>query len=180
MMFIKPLFRFLPRLSPPLFPFSFVTTAHSLISPLTDVQLRDQKLIKEILKTPLQRRTMRSQRGLFHGKRIKTGNKSCFSEKKSRRTWKPNVVKKWLWSEVLGKGFRLNVTTKMLRCMRKYGGFDNYILLTKPEKLDSIFGEYLRALMLRKLNNKEFTIGYIRGTARFKFPYTHRRRIYRK
>jgi hypothetical protein len=45
--------------------------------------------------------------------------------------------------------------------MRKYGGFDNYILLTKPQKMDSLYGEYLRKLMLTKLNNPEFEIPYI-------------------
>ena len=45
--------------------------------------------------------------------------------------------------------------------VRKYGGFDNYILLSKPKDMDSRFGEYLRRLMLIKLNNKDFEIPYI-------------------
>lgn len=53
------------------------------------------------------------------------------------------------------------MTTKAIRCMRKVGGFDNYILLTKPKNLDSIYGEYLRILMLKKLNNPEFDVPYI-------------------
>jgi len=45
--------------------------------------------------------------------------------------------------------------------MTKYGGFDNYILLTKPENLDSMYGEYLRKLMLTKLNDDKFVVPYI-------------------
>lgn len=46
------------------------------------------------------------------------------------------------------------------------GSFDNYILCTKPYNLDSKYGEYLRELMLRKINDKNFRIPYIVGTNR--------------
>lgn len=46
------------------------------------------------------------------------------------------------------------------------GSFDNYILCTKPYNLDSKYGEYLRELMLRKINDKNFRIPYIIGTNR--------------
>lgn len=46
------------------------------------------------------------------------------------------------------------------------GSFDNYILCTKPKDLDSKYGEYLRELMLRKINNPDFRIPYIIGTNR--------------
>jgi len=45
--------------------------------------------------------------------------------------------------------------------MRKYGSFDNYILMTKSENMDSMMGEYLKTLMYKKLNNPEFKIPYI-------------------
>lgn len=53
---------------------------------------------------------------------------------------------------------------KALRCIRKVGSFDQYILLTKPKDLDSKLGEYLRTLMLKKINDPEYRIPYIIGT----------------
>ena len=44
------------------------------------------------------------------------------------------------------------MSTTAFKEMKKIGGFDNYILLTKPKELDSFYGEYLRDVMLRKLN----------------------------
>mmetsp|Transcript_25314 Transcript_25314/g.22335 ORF Transcript_25314/g.22335 Transcript_25314/m.22335 type:complete len:150 (-) Transcript_25314:378-827(-) len=55
----------------------------------------------------------------------------------------------------------MEVTAKTLKCMRKYGGFDNYILLTKPHKMDSLYGEYLRKLMYLKINKPDYKIPYI-------------------
>ena len=40
--------------------------------------------------------------------------------------------------------------------MNKVGGFDNYILLTSPRTMDSLYGEYLRKLMLNKLNDATY------------------------
>ena len=86
------------------------------------------------------------------------------------------------------------MSTKAKKCICKYGGFDNYVLLTKSEyinlkkrfqtrdsifqtkdlclkfnivnaqtfrKLDSLMGEYLKALMLQKLSNPAFRVPYI-------------------
>ena len=44
--------------------------------------------------------------------------------------------------------------------------FDNYILCTKPKDLDSNFGEYLRTIMLRKINDPAYRQPYILGTNR--------------
>lgn len=49
--------------------------------------------------------------------------------------------------------------------IEKATSFDNYILLTPPNEMVSLFGEYLRELMLRKLNHPELDIlnGHIFG-----------------
>ncbi len=55
-----------------------------------------------------------------------------------------------------------------MREIRFFGGFDNYILIAPAKKTISIFGEYLRELMLRKLNNKNLDLknGKIFGTTK--------------
>jgi len=55
------------------------------------------------------------------------------------------------------------MTTHAMRAMRRRGSFDNYILMTHPTRLDSIYGEYLRRLMLNKLNNPDYQIPEIKG-----------------
>ena len=40
---------------------------------------------------------------------------------------------------------------KAYRTILKYGNFDNYILMLDPITMDSMFGMYLRKIMLHKL-----------------------------
>jgi large subunit ribosomal protein L28 len=78
-----------------------------------------------------------------------------------RRKWLPNSADRYFYSEILQRKLRIHTTNRMMRNLRKMGGFDNYILLTKPHHLDSVYGEYLRWLMLKKLNDPSFTVPYI-------------------
>ena len=75
-------------------------------------------------------------------------------------------MKKYYFSNILQKKFRLSVTTTAMRKMRRLGGFDNYILCTSPKSLDSIYGEYLRRLMLNKVKDPEYRIPYVIKTSR--------------
>lgn len=61
----------------------------------------------------------RAQTGLFGGKTIQFGNNVPFSKHKTRRTWLPNVQRKDLRSEILGKELSVKVTTRALRTIRK-------------------------------------------------------------
>mmetsp|Transcript_5759 Transcript_5759/g.6617 ORF Transcript_5759/g.6617 Transcript_5759/m.6617 type:complete len:141 (-) Transcript_5759:559-981(-) len=77
----------------------------------------------------------RADRGLFAGKRTITGNKvSEDGGNKTRRTWKPNVQYKRLYSEALDRMIRLRVTTHAMRCIDNKGGLDRYILSLRPGK----------------------------------------------
>ena len=48
-----------------------------------------------------------------------------------QRRWHPNVKKQHFFSDILDKKLTLEVTTKAKKCINRYGGFDNYILLTR-------------------------------------------------
>lgn len=61
---------------------------------------------------------------------------------------------------------RFTISKKAERCITKMGSIDNYILCTKPKDLDSKYGEYLRTIMLRKINDPEYRLPYILGTNR--------------
>lgn len=77
----------------------------------------------------------RAYRGLYGNRMIQFGNKVSFAENKTRRTWKPNVQKTSLCSEALQKKLQFRITTHALRCVRKAGGLDEYLLKTKDTEI---------------------------------------------
>ena len=91
-----------------------------------------------------------------------------------------NKVKKYFYSEVLRQKVYATLSIKAYKTLNKMGSFDNYILCSKPKDLDSKFGEYVRELMLRKINDPSFRVPYIIGSAR-KLPIKkYRRYLYLK
>ena len=84
--------------------------------------------------------------------------------KYSVQTMKPNVMRKYFYSDVLDTTLRVWISMKARKCIMKQGSFDNYILNTRPKQIDSRFGIYIRDLMKQKLRNpEEFVLPYIPG-----------------
>lgn len=77
----------------------------------------------------------RAGRGLYGNRMIQFGNKVSFAENKSRRTWKPNVQKTTFFSDTLQERLQCNVTTHTMRCIRKAGGFDQYLIKTADSEI---------------------------------------------
>ncbi|KAF5180190.1 Ribosomal l28 family, partial [Thalictrum thalictroides] len=69
---------------------------------------------------------------------------------KSRRTWKPNVQEKRLFSYIHDRHIRVKVTTHALRRIDKAGGIDEYLLKTSYHKMDTEMGLYWKAEMEKK------------------------------
>ncbi|KAL0330314.1 UNVERIFIED_CONTAM: 50S ribosomal protein L28 [Sesamum radiatum] len=83
----------------------------------------------------------RAHRGLYAGRHIQFGNRvSEDGGNKTRRTWKPNVQEKRLFSYILDRHIRVKVTTHALRCIDKAGGIDEYLLKTPYHKMDTEMG----------------------------------------
>ncbi|KAG9455374.1 hypothetical protein H6P81_008278 [Aristolochia fimbriata] len=101
----------------------------------------------------------RAKRGIFAGRHIQFGNKvSEDGGNKSRRTWKPNVQEKRLFSYIHDRHIRIKVTTHALRCIDKAGGIDEYLLKTPYHKMDSELGLMWKARiekMYEALSNTE-------------------------
>ena len=95
--------------------------------------------------------------GLYHGKTVLFGDQTCFSEKKSRRTWKPNVHIVKLYSEAFDARLRLKATAHAIKCIEKMGGLDNYLLKTPKQKIDSRFGLWLR----KQVKNQIFKVRHM-------------------
>eukprot|EP00268_Persea_americana_P059941 TRINITY_DN741_c0_g1_i4.p1 TRINITY_DN741_c0_g1~~TRINITY_DN741_c0_g1_i4.p1 ORF type:complete len:208 (+),score=65.78 TRINITY_DN741_c0_g1_i4:353-976(+) len=88
----------------------------------------------------------RAKRGIYAGKHIQFGNKvSEDGGNKSRRTWKPNVQEKRLFSYILDRHIRVKVTMHALRCIDKAGGIDEYLLKTPYHKMDTEMGLFWKA-----------------------------------
>lgn len=75
---------------------------------------------------------------------IQFGNKISFAENKSRRTWKPNVQKKTMYSDTLGRTLRFRMTTHAMRCIRKAGCLDEYLVKTRDSELKFPFAIKLK------------------------------------
>ena len=131
------------------------------VSKLPASELFNPVMARKIVRIKLPGRTLKSQRGLYHNLVVRRGHRISYADNKHPRPYKINVHKKVFFSQILGKRFRVNVSMKALRTIRKYGGFDNYVLLTKPKNLYSLFGEYLRRVMLLKLNNPALDLKHL-------------------
>ena len=64
----------------------------------------------------------------------------CNGCDRSRRSWKPNVQDKRLFSYILDRHIQVKVTTHALRCIDKAGGIDEYLLKTPYHKMDTKIG----------------------------------------
>ncbi|GJN11474.1 hypothetical protein PR202_ga29672 [Eleusine coracana subsp. coracana] len=83
----------------------------------------------------------RAKRGIFAGRHIQFGNNvSEDGGNKTRRSWKPNVQEKRLFSYIHDRHIRVKVTTHALRCIDKAGGIDEYLLKTPYNKMDTEMG----------------------------------------
>lgn len=69
----------------------------------------------------------------------------CNYHDRTRRTWKPNVQEKRLFSYILDRHIRVKVTTHALRCIDKAGGIDEYLLKTPYNKMDTEMGLFWKS-----------------------------------
>jgi large subunit ribosomal protein L28 len=69
------------------------------------------------------------------GKKVRAGQNVSHSNRKSKRTFAPNLQSTTLISEALGRRVRLRVSTRALRTVQKKGGLDAYLLETPDAKL---------------------------------------------
>jgi large subunit ribosomal protein L28 len=111
--------------------YSSITTISSFLC-IRDIRFQQQHHTNnDIVDEQRRFRSNRSRRGLYDGKDIRTGNNLSFSMKHTKRTFKPNVFIKRVYSEILDEMVRFHLTTSTLRTIDKLGGLDNYILTSK-------------------------------------------------
>jgi len=99
----------------------------------------------------------RPSRGLYAARGLLFGNTISAFHNKNRRTWKPNVQRCSLYSQLLGKKIRAKVTTTALKRIDYAGGLDNYILGQKlPESkfAAKLKEQLIDRLFIQELNSK--------------------------
>ncbi|XP_038642004.1 39S ribosomal protein L28, mitochondrial [Scyliorhinus canicula] len=99
-----------------------------------------------------------SQRGLWGGEGYVQGFRYANNDKLStrlRKTWKPQLFVRELYSEILDKTFTVQVTMRTLDLVDACFGFDFYILKTPKVDLNSKLGMDLKRAMLLRLARKD-------------------------
>ena len=72
---------------------------------------------------------------IVSGKKPQSGNNVSKSNRKTRRTFAPNLQSVSLYSEILGSSIKMRITPNGLRTIEKNGGLDLYLLNTPVSKL---------------------------------------------
>jgi large subunit ribosomal protein L28 len=76
-----------------------------------------------------------SRRCELTGTRAQTGHKVSHSNRKTNRSFRPNLQSISAYSELLGHSVPLRVTAATIRTIDHNGGLDNYLLTTKNTHL---------------------------------------------
>jgi large subunit ribosomal protein L28 len=69
------------------------------------------------------------------GTKVHSGHNVSHSNRKTKRTFAPNLQQATFLSEGLRRRVRLRVSTRALRTVQKLGGLDAYLLATQDAKL---------------------------------------------
>mmetsp|Transcript_19912 Transcript_19912/g.39085 ORF Transcript_19912/g.39085 Transcript_19912/m.39085 type:complete len:145 (-) Transcript_19912:386-820(-) len=96
----------------------------------------------------------RAQRAIYAGKTIQFGNKVSHAQNRTRRKWNPNVQRTTLESELLGEKMQLRLTTHALRCIKKAGSLDHFLITMPHLCKDSQLAMGLREKVLEVLQEK--------------------------
>ncbi|MBN2779654.1 MAG: 50S ribosomal protein L28 [Alphaproteobacteria bacterium] len=69
------------------------------------------------------------------GKKRMVGHNVSHAKNRTKRTFLPNTRVLSFMSELLGRAFKLKVSSHGLRTINHKGGLDNYVLNSKPKNL---------------------------------------------
>lgn len=69
------------------------------------------------------------------GKSVMTGNNRSHAENKTKRVFRPNLVRSSLFSEALGERVRLRISANALRTVEKRGGIDAFLMAERNSRL---------------------------------------------
>ena len=83
-------------------------------------------------------------------KSVMSGNNVSHANNRTRRKFQVNITDTRVFSEVLGKYFKIKVSAAGLRTLEHKGGFDSWLLDTAPTKLPSSVLRTIRKQIVAK------------------------------
>ncbi|VAX07106.1 LSU ribosomal protein L28p @ LSU ribosomal protein L28p, zinc-independent [hydrothermal vent metagenome] len=83
------------------------------------------------------------------GKAVMSGNNVSHAMNKTRRVFRPNLIRAKLLSDILGQSVAMRISTSALRTVEHNGGLDNFLVKAKDVNLS------LKARRLKKLVKKK-------------------------
>ncbi len=87
------------------------------------------------------------------GKAVMSGNNVSHAMNKTRRKFRPNLIKAKLLSDVLGQSISMKISTSALRTVEHNGGLDNFLVKARDVNL-SLKARRLKKLVKKKLADK--------------------------
>ncbi|KAF8818280.1 50S ribosomal protein L28 [Rickettsia endosymbiont of Cardiosporidium cionae] len=78
----------------------------------------------------------------------KFGNNVSHSNRKTRRSFKPNLRSITFTSEIMGKSYNLLVAAKSIRSIDKFGGFDQFMIQVKNNTLTNYAKTIKRKILI--------------------------------
>ena len=87
------------------------------------------------------------------GKAVMSGNNVSHALNRTRRKFRPNLIKASLLSDVLGQSVSMKISTNALRTVEHNGGLDNFLVKASDVNL-SLKARRLKKLVKKKLAAK--------------------------
>jgi len=80
------------------------------------------------------------------GSKVGVGNNVSHSNRRTKRTFRPNLQTKTLQSDILGRSVSVTLTARAIRTLDKYNGLDGYMLQVKNRHVRESFSPAMRKL----------------------------------
>lgn len=87
------------------------------------------------------------------GKAVMSGNNVSHAMNRTRRKFRPNLIKASLLSDILGQSVSMKISTSALRSVEHIGGLDNFLVKASNDTL-SLKARRLKKLVMKKLADK--------------------------
>ncbi|HEC01304.1 MAG: 50S ribosomal protein L28 [Alphaproteobacteria bacterium] len=87
------------------------------------------------------------------GKAVMSGNNVSHALNRTRRKFRPNLIKAKLLSDILGQSVSMKISTSALRSVEHNGGLDNFLVKASDASL-SLKARRLKKLVKKKLADK--------------------------
>lgn len=87
------------------------------------------------------------------GKAVMSGNNVSHALNRTRRKFRPNLIKAKLLSDILGQSVSMRISTSALRSVEHIGGLDNFLVKASDDTL-SLKARRLKKLVKKKLAAK--------------------------